>query len=379
MAAGSPAGAAGTSVGMTSATPGSSIQLTASAKGSPYNIGFILASSGEAAFVGQETTQGAQLAINDINKAGGVNGHPLKGTFLDSQLSATVAATDLNKLQSDGVKFLVTQASPVVDALKPLVAEDKILTMNQAATDPSIADAQGYMFTNIANADQEAQALATYMTTTDHIKSVGFLVDDTSIGASAQSALTQQLTKEGVAIRGKQTYEQGATDYRSQLVALQSAHPAAIFMDDTGPSATVAILQQAKALGIHVPFFSNTFFESSTLPSLGGSIINGVTYSYVGFNPTQNSVSEQVQKEWNASGQTGAVPIYAATGYDAVKLEAYAMSKNGYNPTASIKTLSSLKNFQGATGALTFNRQGQVSMPVEIKKVVNEKFVIVKP
>jgi branched-chain amino acid transport system substrate-binding protein len=363
-----------TAVAKPSSTSHSVTSKAAKANKSPYKIGGILVLSGVAAFVGDDAVTGMKLAIKNINAAGGVNGHPLEGTYLDDQLSATNAVTDLAKIHSQGVKFVITQASPVVDALKPLVGKDEILTINQAATDPTIADAGAYMFTNIATANTEAQSLVGYMKT-KKVSSVGFLVDTTSIGASAQSAMEKYMKTDGLTVDGTQTYDVGATDFSAQLLALQAAKPDAIFMDDNGPSTTVDIMQEAKSLGITIPFYSNTFFNAPTLPSLAGPLINGITFDEVGFSPRLNTQSERLQSEYNAAGNKGVAPIYTATAYDAVYLMAAAMEKTGYNSTAAREALVKLKGFVGATGPLVFNAAGQVSMPVQIDQVQNDKFV----
>jgi branched-chain amino acid transport system substrate-binding protein len=360
-----------------STTPSARVSSHVKANKSPYKIGAILTFSGPAAFVGEDAIAGMKIAIKNINAAGGIKGHPLQAVYLDDALSATTAVTDLAKIKSEGIKFLVTQASPVVDALKPLVAKDKILTINQAATDPTIANAGAYMFTNIATALTEAQSLVGYMKT-QNVKSVGFLVDSTSIGESAQSSMESYMKKDGIAVNGEETYAQNTTDFSAQLVALQQANPDAIFMDDTGPSTTVDILQQAQALGIKTPFYSNTFFEAPTLPSLAGPLINGVVFDEVGFTPTLNKQSSRLQTEYHAAGNAGVAPIYTATAYDAVYLMAAAMDKAGYSSVAAREALVKLKGFVGATGNLTFNSAGQVSMQVEINKVENDQFVTIQ-
>lgn len=345
---------------------------------SPYVIGAIFVLSGPAAFVGQEAEEGMQIAIKDINAKGGINGHPLKAVYLDCGLVATTAVTDLAKLKSEGVKFLVTQASPIVAALKPLVYQDKILTINQAATDPTIADAGEYMFTNIATANTEAKSLVGYIKAKTNVKSIGFLVDSTSIGESAQAGMEKYMKKAGIAVAGTQTYAEGTTDFSSQLVALKAANPDAIFMDDTGPSVTVNILQEAKSLGITVPFFSNTFFNAPTLPSMAGSLINGVTFDEVGFNPHLNAVASRLQTQYHKAGYKGVAPIYTATAFDAVGIMANAMKEVGYNSVAAREKIVTLKNYVGATGLLQFNKAGQVSMPVEIDQVRNDQYVTIE-
>jgi branched-chain amino acid transport system substrate-binding protein len=356
---------------------GSSGGSGSSAK-SPYLIGGALSSSGTAAFIGQDALAGANIAVKEINAAGGVKGHPLKAVWLDDQASPAVGVTDFNKLVSQGVKFQLAQVTPVISAIKPLAARNQVLLMNHAGTDPSFADASNYIITNIATANQEAKTLIDYIAKNTKVRTLGVLLQSSATGDAILAALHAATAGTRIKIVATQRYDQSATVFSSQLVALKSAHPDAMYADFFSPQTTVDVLQQAKSMGFSVPVFSDTFFEDASLPGLAGSLINGVTYSDVGFNPNQNAVAKNFQKEWTAAGNKGVPPIYAATAYDAVKLIAYAIGKVGYNPDKARAAITSVTGFKGATGSLSFSTNGQVSMAVQIKKVVNGKFTVVK-
>jgi branched-chain amino acid transport system substrate-binding protein len=351
---------------------------SASSDKSSYLIGGALSSSGTAAFIGQDALGGANIAIKEINDAGGVKGHPLKAVWLDDQASPSVGVTDFNKLNSEGVKFQLAQVTPVISATKPLAARDKVLLINHAGTDPSFADADNYIITNIATANQEAKTLIAYIVKNTKVRTLGVLLQSSATGDAILAALNAATAGTRVKIVATQRYDQSATTFSSQLVALKSAHPDAMYADFFSPQTTVNVLQQAKSMGFSVPVFSDTFFEDASLPSLAGDLINGVTYSDVGFNPNQNAAAKKFQKEWTAAGNKGVPPIYAATAYDAVKLIAYAIGKVGYDPDKARAAITSLTNFEGATGSLSFSANGQVSMAVQIKKVVDDKFTEVK-
>src|ERR1700744_3290493 len=184
---------------------------------SPYLIGGALSSSGTAAFIGQDALAGANIAIKEINDAGGVKGHPLKAVWLDDQASPAVGVTDYNKLVSQGVKFQLTQVTPVISAIKPLAARDKVLLMNHAGTDPSFADANNYIITNIATANQEAKTLVDYIVKKTKVRTLGVLLQSSATGDAILAALQAAAAGTRVKIVNTQRYDQSATTFSSQL------------------------------------------------------------------------------------------------------------------------------------------------------------------
>lgn len=365
------------SCGSTSGS-GSSSSAPGAAGGSTYPIGFLLTSSGQAAYVGQQAQAGAQIAIDEINAAGGIGGKKISGDFEDTQLTPTLAVSELNKMISvSKTQLFIAQATPVLLAVKPIAKTDKVVIINHAGIDPTIADGPNYMFTSIATADQEGPPLANYIVKTGGDKTIATLTDDSSIGKAAAAAMTSAMQAAGGSVVDEQSFVKGsATDFRAQLIKIKQKNPQGLFIAPNGGQGAANILSQAKETGFTGHIYSNTFFQDPTLPTLAGSNANGVVYSYVGFDPSRDAAAKALQTAWNKK-IAGAVPIYAATSYDAVKLYAAAIGKVGYDATKVRDYILSEKDFQGATGSLVFNAKGQASMPIELNTVKNGAFVSV--
>lgn len=345
---------------------------------SAYTIGYLLSLSGQAAFVGQEAVTGANFAISEINNAGGVNGHHIKGNFQDNQLQPAVGISEVQQMMTvDNTKFFVSQVTPVVLALKQVAAERHVILINPAAVSPSIADGKHYTFTTIADAGQEAPILSAYMIKKLHIHSVATLSDSSAIGEAASSAMAQAIRGMRGQVVDQEYFPVGATDYRAQLTKISAQHPDAVFMSPNGAQGAANILQQAHELGLNVRWFANTFFEDPNVVKLAGSLADGVIYSHVGFDPKRNAKSKHLQSLW-AKGNTGVAPIYAVTAYDATHLLADAIKKVGYKPTKVRNYLLKLRNWVGASGTLSFNRRGGVRMPIDLKQVKNGAFVVIQ-
>jgi branched-chain amino acid transport system substrate-binding protein len=278
-----------------------------------------------------------------------------------------------------GEKLFVVQATPVVNAVKPLAAQFHVVMINHAAVDPSIANGQNYMFTTIATAAQEAPPLARYMTQVAKVSKMATLTDSSAIGKAATATMSAAFKVYGGKVVDTEKFPTGSTDFKAQLIKIQQSGADAVFMAPNGAQGAANILKQARDLGLNVKFYADTFFEDPALPGLAGSLANGVVYSHVAFNPTRNAFAKSLQAAWAKSGETGVVPIYTATSYDAVLLLADALKHVGsYDATKVRDYLLKEKNFVGATGGITFTKQGQARMAVELKTVSGGKFVKIK-
>jgi branched-chain amino acid transport system substrate-binding protein len=365
---------AGTGVG-----PTASGNATASGPLESYKIGLLPTISGTAALNGQRMQWGAELAAEEINNAGGVNGHKIELRLEDTQLNPTVAVGLMNKLVSvEGVKAFIGQASPVMLALSPIAAQNKVVIINHSAVNPTIANAEGYVFTNIADAATESEAIVPYAINTLKIKTAATLTGADDIGRGAANAFKAAFEAKGGKIVDTELYDPAAsTDLRAQLLKIRDAKPDAIYSTNT-PNG----LKQADQIGLKAQWLSNEFFESADNLNLAGALANGVVYTFIKFDPQANSRSAMFltdyQKKYAGAAGVDQVPhIYAVTAYDAVYMYAEAFGKVGYDGTKVRDYIRTLKDWQGAAGTVNFNAKGAVIMPVVLKKVENLKFVTI--
>jgi len=363
-------------------TPASSAGGSAASPSGPlesYKIGLLPTISGTAALNGQRMQWGAELAAQEINDAGGVSGHKIELRLEDTQLNPTVAVGLMNKLVSvEGVKAFIGQASPVMLALAPIAAQNKVVLVNHSAVNPKIANAEGYVFTNIADAATESAAIVPYAINTLKIKTAATLTSADDIGRGAADAFKAAFESKGGKIVDTELYDStAATDVRAQLLKIRDAKPDAIYSTNT-PNA----LKQADQIGLKAQWLSNEFFESTDNLNLAGPLANGVVYTFIKFDPQANARAKMFQTDYmkKYGGQAGVdqIPhIYAVTAYDAVYMFAEAFGKVGYDGTKVRDYIRNLKDWQGAAGTVNFNSNGAVIMPVVLKKVDNMQFVTI--
>lgn len=344
--------------------------------GGDIPIGFLLTTTGATAVVGQSAEIGARAAIDAINAAGGVDGRKLKGEFEDTQLQPTLAVSQLNQLiHVQNIKAVVAQGSTIINAIKPIAKQQKVILINHVAVDPTIADGPNFTFTTTSTAEQEAAPLTKYMREEIGAQTVATLADDSAIGQSAAKAVKDAFTAAGGQDVGDEKYPVDSTDFRTQLVKIKSNAPDALFMAPIGPQQASNILRQADQLGLDIPIFANNYFENPDLPKLAGPTADGVVYSHAAGLADGSPKGDALQKAWTDAGKEGEPTAQAATAYDAVYLLADAFGEVGDDTSKVRDFLLTGHEFTGALGGLKFDENGQAHVAMDLREVKDGEFV----
>ena len=344
--------------------------------GGDIPIGFLLTTTGATATVGQSAEIGARAAIDAINAAGGIDGRKLKGEFEDTQLQPTLAVNQLNQLiHVQHIKAVIAQGSTVINAIKPIAKQQKVILINHVAVDPTIADGANFTFTTTSTAEQEAAPLSKYMREEVGAETMATLADDSAIGQSAAKAVKDAFTAAGGQDVADEKYPVDSTDFRTQLVKIKSKSPDALFTAPIGPQQASNILRQADQLGLDIPIFANNYFENPDLPKLAGATADGVIYSHAAGLKKGEEKAEELQKAWTDAGKQGEPTAQAATAYDAVYLLADSFREVGDDTSKVRDFLLSGHEFTGALGGLKFDDRGQAHVAMDLRKVENGKFV----
>ncbi len=195
----------------------------------PFRIGVMESLTGPGETYGTVSVQAKQMAVDEINAAGGINGRMLELVVEDSKCSAQDAITAYNKLTDvDGVKIILgTSCSGAMLGAAPLAEADGVVLFSGLATNPDIAHAGDYIFRtsmndlqlgidtgNVIRADG-AQRLATITETTDYAEGV-------------RRTTAEQFVSLGGEIVAEERYASDVTDFRSQLTKIVNANPDAV-------------------------------------------------------------------------------------------------------------------------------------------------------
>jgi branched-chain amino acid transport system substrate-binding protein len=343
---------------------------------SPYPIGFLPDSSGGGAVNGIAMENGGNLAVAEINAAGGVNGHPLQVYDKDTQVQPALAVSELQSMITiNHVQVVISQGSTVIRALSPIAGRNHVVLINHAGVDPTLANPANYTLSTIANSNQEMQVMATYIVNElPKAKKLAILADTVG-GQNEAASLTSDLEAHGVQVVANEKFTFGDVDYHSQLLRIQATNPDAIFTTNFAQGGA-NMFKQSVQLGIHSQWLANTFFPGGTL-ALAGDAVNGVIFTNDVFDPTSSTKAAAFAAAFQAKYNMAPI-IYAATAYDSVYLVAKALASVGNDGTKILNYLLGLTGFVGVLGPMSMDKKGQVAMPISVQAVLNGNIVTLR-
>jgi branched-chain amino acid transport system substrate-binding protein len=343
-----------------------------SQKQGTIKIGLITPLSGDLANYGIGTKNAAQMALDEINQ----KNEKFELIVEDSPCNANSAITAVNKLINiDKVDVLMgPMCSSELLAISPIANSDKIVVISSSTTSPDITGAGDYVFRNVASDDLRAKVFARYIFNDKSIKEIAIIYENDDAGVGYKEAFVKEYEKLGGKISIAEVYDKGASDLRTQLTKIKAVNSSSILMLSY-PSETGIILKQSKELGIESNFFEG--FEIMMDPQvaqIAGDAVNGVVY--IQSASTDNQLNEKFKKDYKA--KYGAEPpYYAVEAYDIIKI--YDSVIKDKKDLETIKSnLYTLKDFQGASGIITFDENGDVVKPFEIGQVQNGSLTPIK-
>jgi branched-chain amino acid transport system substrate-binding protein len=343
-------------------------------------IGEFASMTGSEATFGQSSHKGTQLAVDDLNAAGGVLGKKLELHMEDDQSQAGQPATVVRKLiSSDGVVAMLGEvASSRSLEAAPICQENNIPMISPSSTNPKVTETGDYIFRVCFIDPFQGTVMANFSLNTLHLKNVAVLTDvksDYSVGLA--KFFKESFSGGGGKIAAEQNYSGGDKDFNAQLTAIKAQNPDGIFVPGYYTEVGLIILQ-ARQLGLTMPIFGGDGWESPALIAIGGTATEGCYYS-THFSPQDTSPAVQnFVKEFKAK-YNETPDAMAALGYDSAMILAAAMKTADTTDGAKVRdALAAEKNFPGVTGNITMDANRNASKPAVILEIKNGQFQYVQ-
>ncbi len=345
--------------------------------GSTIKIGEFASLTGKEATFGISSHEGTQLAVEEINAAGGVLGKKLELITEDDQSKAGEAATVVNKLiaRDNVVAVLGEVSSGRSLEAGPICQNNKVPMISPASTNPKVTET-GDFISRVCFIDPfQARVLANFASKSLKATKVAVLTDaknDYSKGLAKY--FKEQFVKNGGTLVSELDYNGGDKDFKSQLTSIKGMAPEAVFVP--GYYTDVALICiQAKELGLSVPLFGGDGWESTSLVDIGKQAVEGHYFSTHCApdqgTPQMTAFVDSYKKRFN-----GKVPdAMAALGYDSVKVLAAAITKAGATDGTKLRdAIAATKDFEGVTGKFSLDAQRNAVKSAAILQVKDGKF-----
>jgi branched-chain amino acid transport system substrate-binding protein len=345
--------------------------ISAAAENEPITIGAVLPLTGEAAHWGIPPRNGAELAIDQINGAGGIVGRKLKLSVEDDRCQPADGVSAFNKIMATANPPVVLGAvcSSVTLAIASLAESRKTVLISPASTSPKLTNAGDFIFRIIPSGSLRATVFAEYLYNERGLRKLAVLYINNEGGIGGSSSFKAQFTQLGGTVVVEETYAQGATNVRAQLTKIKAANADGVMVGSYPPD-TVFVLRQARELELQQPlFFTTEAVQNPDVLREAGDAANGVVYILAA--PASGEAPERFTGAYEA--KFGKKPeLFAAEGYDIVRLvgQAIAAAKDKPVSGSSIRDfLYQVRSYAGASGAITFDKNGDVIKPFAIMTI----------
>ncbi|MGZ4569966.1 MAG: ABC transporter substrate-binding protein [Blastococcus sp.] len=338
------------------------------------NLGAVLPLTGSSASIGEDQRRGIELAVDKINKDGGVLGKKLNVIVEDSGGAANSAIDAAKKLTSvDKVSAVMGEySSGVTVPLGQYLQQAGVVHLNVGSSSPEIANIGDKSF-SVIGLDTIASKFASDQLLKRGYKKIAIVVPNNSYGQGIVKPFTDALQAGGGKVVETVLYTEGQTSYRAELERIQKSSPDAILYSAYGQDSSV-INQQAFEGGMQkTPWFGIylTMCTSDSAPQTVESQI-GMDVNYVG--PDGQAYQDAYKAKYHADFSS----TFSGYTYDGTMMLAKAIAEAGSEDpgkiAAALKEIG--KGYAGVTGDITFDAHNQrTTQPYLVLKYTHGKVV----
>ncbi len=336
-----------------------------------FKFGGIGPLTGENATYGVAVMNGAQIAVDEINAAGGINGYQVEFSFQDDVSDSETAMNAYNNLMDWGMQILVgpVTTGPAI-SVSAQVYVDRVFALTPSASSLDVVTGKDNMFQLCFTDPNQGKGAATYMGANMAGSKVAVIYrNDDAYSQGIRDTFVAEAANQGLEVVYEGTFTgDTATDFSVQLTGAQSAGADVVFLPIYFQPASV-ILSQANAMGYAPTFFGVDGMDGIlTLENFDMSLAEGVMVLTPFSADATDDLTVNFVTEYNE--RFGETPNqFAADGYDCIYALKQAIEAAGCTPetatedicTAMIEQFTTM-SFDGLTGSgLTWGTDGTVS------------------
>lgn len=280
-------------------------------------VGMLLAMTGPGAFYGQVMSRGAQLAVDQINRGGGIGGYKLELVIEDHKSGdADAGVSGARKmLDVDKVPVILTSYSAPTLAIQPLAVEKKVLLLNGGGVGSSLVGKANLYNTRMLSS-QTAPFIVQWAVSRVKAKRVATLFWNDAAGQGVNGSIKETCAKAGCQVVAQEPHDIGAKAYTAQLARIKAARPDVLalgsFGDDVG-----YILNQARAYGITVPIVGVDWTPNAQ--KIGGKAMDGYVIASDRFDAEGGDAKTKGFVEAYRAAHKDTPEFYAANYYEHVQ------------------------------------------------------------
>lgn len=346
---------------------------------SEVKIGAVISQTGAVAPYGHQVTRGIDLALEQVNAEGGFKGAPIQVIYRDDATNSEKGREAiLDLIDNEDVEMVIGAiSSQVTLEIAPICEKKRVVLLSPTSSAPQISEAGEYIFRNYPSDILEGTAMADFAKQMG-VRRVAIVALDNEFGAGLTEVFTRRFeSKSREVVKTFRIEETGAPSYAEMIAELKEIEPQGIYLV-AYVDALAELLKQIHAAGIDC-LLMGSGAVTEQLGELAGEAAENLVYPRPSFDPDSDepAVAEFVaafRAKYNREPD-----IYAAHGYDALKLLVEAMRKTGFTfPDEIRRGLHGFENYMGAAGRTQFDERGDVVRYPEVFVIRDGKSVTIE-
>jgi branched-chain amino acid transport system substrate-binding protein len=338
-------------------------------------IGYIGPLTGDAAGLGADTLHGAQVAVDAVNAAGGINGKQVEIVAEDGKCTGADAASAAQKLVNvDHVVAIIGgQCSGETLAAAPITEAAHVILLSPVSSSPDVTKAGDYVFRDYPSDELKTTAMAKLFKDMN-LQKIAILSENTDFAQAFRKSLKSKLGAGAVVF--DEAVDSGTKDFRTLMTRLKSVSFDAFVPDGNSDGIIGPMLQQFRDAGFTQTAISHDAADSATMAKNLPAATNGLYVINVPSSVNDPSF-ETTFKQKYGDPQYGIQ--FAGYAYDDANVLFAAFKAVGIDGSAVRDYLYGLSSFSGVSGTFHFDKNGDVvGIPYVLKKFESGSIVKVK-
>lgn len=348
-----------------------------------FKIGGIGPTTGGGAIYGLAVMNGAKIAVDEINEAGGINGTPIVFKFEDDQGETEKSVNAYNSLKDWGMQALMgtVTTTPCV-AVAEKTAEDGMFQLTPSSSSLEAIENDNVFQVCFTDPNQGLKA-AEYIADNNLATKVAVIYNSSDVYSSGiEESFVSEIGKRGIEVVAVEAFtEDSKTDFSTQLQKAQSAGAEQIFLPIYYTEASI-ILTQASNMGYDVDFFGGDGLDGLlSVDNFDKSLAEGVMLLTPFVADAEDEATKSFVKKYKESYHD--IPNqFAADAYDAIYTIKAAIEKAGATPDMSVEELGAAMSgamteitIDGLTGTgMKWLASGEVNKPLRAVLIQDGKY-----
>jgi branched-chain amino acid transport system substrate-binding protein len=343
--------------------------ISGTPKDDTITIGFIGPLTGDEGNIGENVKAAVEIAVAEVNEAGGINGRTLEVIYEDGQCTGKAASNAANKLINvDKVPVILGGAcSGETLSFTEVAEETKTVVLSYCSSAPSITEAGDYIFRDYPSDAFQGEVAAGKVFTDLGKKKVAVLYANNDWGVGVKSIFIEKFEELGGVITIDEGYDQQSRDLRTQLTKVKETNPDLVYFIGYS-EASIPGIKQAAELGINVPLFGTDAWDDPKIFREVGAAGDGVMYTV-----PQTALSDEFKAKMRESTGSDDIVVCTPGAYDGIHILAGIMEKVGTDPE-DIKNELYLTTYTGGVSneVISFDANGDLKDASYALKVVKD-------